>query len=643
MASSQELIQIEQIDKGLNSLNTTINNTSASYLKLVKNIADNTVAIKEQAITFDGLAKAQKTTTDNAKQLDSLGKQLAATEAKLKDLEDSRTATIIKNKLANQEATKELTLKIKAQQAERGSTEQLIAVNAILEQRLKSVNQTTEEGRKKADLLRGAIDRNNVTIKDNSSALTAQKINIGNYGSALDGLKGKFTALGNSASNLPGPLGMASKGLIAVGKEMWALVANPIGALIAGIVIVFTSLYSIFTSTASGGKLVKEVMASISAIFDVLKQRATVLIDAFGALFSGDFSRAADLFSQSVSGIGKQMEDAAKEAWSLVDAQSALNKELAFHVSEESKEVNAIQKALFAAKDKTKSDRERLDNLNLVMKLSKEQSEKEVEYAKRQYIIDTDKAALKAKVSGVTGDQLRAFIELDAVEQMQSLKTSESLKKMYDLIGGSDNFKPLEESYAKVNDADTKFFESNKRTASQQSTILNEMAADKADAAKKILEDQEKQAKKAMEIDIEVAKSKSDSINEILKNAEDAIKVQEQLEKELMTLGEDDLKAYMDNEDKKTEKAKEEADKKLEIAKELKDKQLEIAAEAINGIFDLGSMKRDEELSALDKEREKKLSNENLTAKQKEKINEEFDKKAAAIKTKQVVCLFLHG
>jgi len=490
------------------------------------------------------LAKATKETTESAKELDSVGKRLAQSEIKLKEIEDSRLQSIIKNRIETQNSTKEITLKIKAQQAEKGSIEQLSAVNAILEQRLKSVNQTTDEGRKRAELLRSAIDKNNITIKENSSALGAQKINIGNYGSALDGLKQKFESLGTSASQLPGFLGTAGSAVMGFGKSLWALVANPVGATITAIVVGLTALYKVFTSTASGGKLLKEIMASIGAVFDVVHQRSVVLIDAFKALFSGEFSKAGDLFSQSVSDIGDQMAGAAKEAWNLVDAQGALNKQMAFYTSQQAKENNEYEKALFFAKDKTKSDKERLGYLQKAMKLSKEMAQIEIDFAKEQYKIDTDKAALKVKVTGVTADQLRAFIELGKEEQQTTLKSSEALQQMWNMIGGSAKFKPLEESYAKIIEADTNFFQKNKRTQSQLTGFLEEISEErikKDKEAKKMAEDRAKMevdiAKDAREMSEEGQKEIADNLkaenDKIAQNAKEAIDLVKNARKDL--------------------------------------------------------------------------------------------------------------
>jgi DNA repair exonuclease SbcCD ATPase subunit len=51
------------------------------------------------------------------------------------------------------------------------------------------VNIETEEGKNKIQALNTVIDKNNTLIKQNSDALTKQKINIGNYKSALEGAK----------------------------------------------------------------------------------------------------------------------------------------------------------------------------------------------------------------------------------------------------------------------------------------------------------------------------------------------------------------------------------------------------------------------------------------------------------------------
>jgi len=65
MASSQEIAQINEIDKGLNSLNTTITTTANNYLKLVKTIADGSEVVKNSGISYDNLAPLPKNVSES--------------------------------------------------------------------------------------------------------------------------------------------------------------------------------------------------------------------------------------------------------------------------------------------------------------------------------------------------------------------------------------------------------------------------------------------------------------------------------------------------------------------------------------------------------------------------------------------------
>ena len=401
MASSQEITQIEAINSALTGLNTTINSTADGFLRIVKNIQDSENSIKNSVQTFELLSKAQKQTTENSSQIDALTKQVTASEQKLRDVLNPQTEEIIRNNLAINEVKKSIIDKVKEELAAVGSINALVAVNSRLEKELKSTNLTTKEGAKAAQELRIQIDANNKTIKENSSALTAQKINIGNYGSSIGELKGQL---------MSGEIGLKAfmQGIWGVTKAFFVLLFSPPFIVLAIVAIVgaFAALVSVFTSTASGGKFVKEIMAEISAMFDVVKQRAVILIEAFSALFHGDFATAGAKFKETVAGMGDQMKTAAKAAKELTDKQIELDKELAIHASEGAKEENQIQKLLFLAKDKSRSDAQRLADMKEAMRLSKEMAEKEEQYARRQYDIDVAKTVEQAKLSGVTEDHL---------------------------------------------------------------------------------------------------------------------------------------------------------------------------------------------------------------------------------------------
>jgi len=614
MAKTQEIAQIEEINSGLNSLNTTLNNTATNYLKLVKTIEDGNASIKESAANLNLVAKVQKETSENTKVLDALSKQLAASEAKLKQLEDGRITTLIENKIAIQQQTKAITDKIKAEQAEEGSL-------VRMRQKLKELTDQYDKAGVRTKEMAEVIHRLSSEIENAEKATNRHQRGVGSYSEAL--------------SKMPGPIGSVISGLQGMAKTLLLLIANPIGAIIAGIVAAFAALGAVFSSTASGGKFIKEVMASIGAIFDVIRERAVILIDAFKALFSGEFRKSADLFSKSVSGMGKEIGNAAREAWNLVDAQSALNKELTFHISESAKEENQIQKLLFLAKDRTKSDNERLSSIKEAMKLSKEQSEREVSFAQRQFEIDTDKAALSAKISGVTGQQLRDFIALGTEEQKTTLASSASLQKMWDLIGGSSKFAPLEESYAKVIKADTEFFATNKRNQSLMTGFIEEIQKKNEEATKNKIEE----IQKASEAEIKALEDVMSENEKFLKQKDDDRKsekqAQDDLWKWLETSDADEIEKFNKNQEEKTKKTKEEADKQKKIEEDLKKAKLDFAKDALAGVFEFRNMAIQKELSALQVEKDAKLSNSKLTTEQRAKLEAEYTKKENALKAKQ--------
>jgi uncharacterized coiled-coil DUF342 family protein len=75
------------------------------------------------------------------------------------------------------------------------SINKLTAANKELRKERNALNISTEQGKKRAQEINAAIDANTNKIKDNVSAIEKQKINIGNYKSALDNVNPAFGKL----------------------------------------------------------------------------------------------------------------------------------------------------------------------------------------------------------------------------------------------------------------------------------------------------------------------------------------------------------------------------------------------------------------------------------------------------------------
>jgi hypothetical protein len=340
---------------------------------------------------------------------------------------------------------------------------------------------------------------------------------IGLYSEAIESAMGKFSAL-------PGPIGRAASAVQGFGTQLKALLLNPIMLLIAGITLAFAGLYKVFVSTAEGAGVVKDAWAGLRAQANVLRDRVISLIDSVHQLFTGDMEAAAISYAKAIDLGGESMKKATNAAIELSKQQRELNKQLAFHISEEANENLEIQKYLFLSKDKALMDQERIDMLQKSLDLMKEQGIKAADFAKEQFRIDSENAVLKAKQSGVSAEVLRNWIALNQEEQQAALEGSKQLQDLYNRLGGAAAIAALETSYAKITEANTKLFEQGKRANSQMSTLVQSIADDNlkywedrwkiaedlnASRAKKAEERIAKAKKEREEAEKEMAKAKS--------------------------------------------------------------------------------------------------------------------------------------
>ena len=108
--------------------------------------------------------------------------------------------------------------------------------------------------------------------------------------------------------------GGAIRGFRSLIKQMFLLVANPIGATIAALALGLTALYKAFTSTKAGGEQLEQVMAGIGVVIDVLRDRVLKVGEALLRFFKGDFKGALKAGKESVSGFGEEVAKEFKQA-----------------------------------------------------------------------------------------------------------------------------------------------------------------------------------------------------------------------------------------------------------------------------------------------------------------------------------------
>jgi hypothetical protein len=243
--------------------------------------------------------------------------------------------------------------------AEEGSIAKLRESNKKLTAERNATSTATEAGRKKIAELNQQLDANNKTIKENVDAYTKQKIGVGGYREALEGL-------------VPGLKGVTG-GIDATTKSSLAFIATPIGAVIAALGIALTAIISYFKGSEEGADKFARVSAQVSAIIGVLTDRLIAVGGALVSFLSGDWSAGLDKMKSAFSGVGDEISREIKLAGELADALDALEEAQLSNSIAISVTTNEIKKLLVEAKNVNLTEQQRIDLYDKALKLEKEQ------------------------------------------------------------------------------------------------------------------------------------------------------------------------------------------------------------------------------------------------------------------------------
>lgn len=682
MANSNEIAQIDQINKALTTLNGTLDQTSAKYLTIVKNINDSQATVKLTVQTQENLTKAQKETADTTAKLDSLGKQLQASEQKLKQTEDERLKTIIQNRIATTEATKAITDKVKAEQAAEGSLVRMRQKLSELTAQYDKTGTRTKEAAKEIDNLSRGIGKA-------EEATNRHQRGVGGYADQL----GK---LGDVANKIPGPIeGIISsgEGLITSFKGIAfaeGLVLWPIALIIAA----FALLYKAFSSTDSGAVSMAGAFKAVGNIMDILIDRSMSMFKTLWSLVTFDWKGVQENGAKAFGGLGKAIGDvteagkkyatamddiddrevaAANRMTKLrVDIETMKNKaaaetgkkkmDLLEQAMNKEIELNGIEKGFL-------KERNDVENMNLASKMQNDKlttAQKEAQLAQWLLVDDKELESLKQKDS--------AFAEfMDKNEgEFQTLQKSKAdeLNKEAELQTGTrrlqkglaterkaENDKAVQDA----KDAQAKRLENVEIANSQELIKINQLYVDRKITDVQFKAQLEKQeiaflnAKQALYVKdskewvaFEVEKQNASIkvreaiLNDIKKHGTLQTSAERAVESGKEKLRADGLKSNKTYLDAQLNQAKDEAKKEDDLEKAKADKKkkiqeaaIQLAFDTMNAVFDINANKLSAELSDLEKKKDKELSNKNLTEAQKANIEAQYLKKENAIKTKQ--------
>lgn len=444
MANNQEIAQINEINKGLDNLNKTIDNTASGYLKLVKTIEEGNKSIKDSAANLNLVAKVQKETTDNTKKLDELSRQLASSEAKLKQIQDSRLQTVIENRLATQQATQAIKDKVKAEQAEEGS---------LVRMRLKLKELTAEYDRAGVRTKAATKEINDLSksIQKAEEATNRHQRNVGNYKEAFSKFKGVI-------AELPGPLNTAMGAAEGLVTKLGAF--GPVGLWVGGAIMsIGAPLAAFFLKSEKGVEMLERKFAgfraSISVLVGELINSGEKMAESFDKPAKSTWWTAIlSTFGPSMGVLGARMDSAAiaaeaytKKQQEMEDAERGLIvpraqanlqiKEAMLLYNDESKSlavrINALKEAIrienLTADTEIAAQKERVANIKEVNELKKQSGQlRDADDLKLQNAIARE-IELQTESAG---RQIRATARIRTATEELNKKAAEDAKVLAD-------------------------------------------------------------------------------------------------------------------------------------------------------------------------------------------------------------------
>lgn len=403
--------------------------------------------------------------------------------------------------------------------------------NKKLREERKLLDTSTTEGTRRIKEINSEIDKNDKLIKSNSSSLEKQRLNIGNYTGALDKL-------------IPG-LGATVEGIMGMTKASLAFIATPIGAVIAAIGLALAAIISYFKGSEEGADKFAKMAAQASAVIKVLTDRLIQFGAGMVAFLSGNFEEGIDKMTGSFEGMGDEMEREIKLAGELADIFDTLEEMELDQSVAISTTANAIKNLLIQAKDRTKSERDRM--------------------ALQQQAIDLEKKQA-GEIQAIQLARLSASaqqLQIDFSQHAEAQKANEdTLQFVHRLI---DNEGILFDKRKELADQLIKYNETQGNSLNMQEKILNQQEALAQKEKDRLEKERAEREKKQKEEEERIAAALEQRIN-TLKQFED-------FEAESQQNIYDTAKAFRDQEEKEK---KDKLDRELKAKKDAADKEKQI-------------------------------------------------------------------
>lgn len=349
--------------------------------------------------------KSIKAVKDSIDLLIDAEKQQEQVRNKISVLQKRQIVENEKEKLKLQELAQAQKIQLQLEQAAIGSMKRLTIETKKLILERNNLNLNTKEGQKRLQSINKELDLNNKIIKENSSALEKQKINVGNYGesiigaardsgifgSALGGVIGalqqSYTGLMNGVNALKdynASMALAGKNTGLFGSAITGLKTGGILALVAAI----ASLAVVLKKTEFGMEFLERQTAGVMAIFG----QYTNLV---GQLASGEFKEFLKALNNINNSTGKAYEQAVKYTKALQDLED-LERARIVTRAEEGRQISENRLEL---EDENKTIEDKLKLIEETIRLDEVSTENELFFLRKRRDILEDNIKVRKRDS----------------------------------------------------------------------------------------------------------------------------------------------------------------------------------------------------------------------------------------------------
>jgi len=449
---------------------------------------------------------------------------------------------------------------------------------------------TTKDGAKAAQEYNKRINENTEKIRANTDAASKQRMNIGNYKSALEGI--------------PGPMGRAAGSAMAFGKQLWALVANPIVATIAALVAGLKLLYESFKSTDEGADLLEQGTSMLSASWKVITDR-------IGNVLTGNMK-----LKDSFSGVRDEILSTASAASNYAKTMDTISERTSLFISEEAQLKKEQAELTRVYKDATKTDEERRDALIRTIAIEEQLATFKQKNAAEIYRAELVRVAQSQTASDLTIDQIKAFVEM-STSAAENLKDNDPVYKAF-WNTNVENVGALEQAYANLTNAESEYLEGTAKAFGKKTAFDKEIADRAVKAAEEANKKKAEMDAVAAARQAPLAQMTAIQVEQVVTDAHiEGIAMREQ--------------ADIDSAAREYERLQKQKEDRLQIAQEYTQQVSAIG----QTLLDFNQFLIDTEVQKMEQAKAYELQMAGDNAEKKAEIEKKYDKEASKLKAKQ--------